>query len=81
MTTTHLENHPQAFLDANGIVVNVAIFNDHDEQLIARCVELDQLGETSVDCCRFGEAVIGWSWNGKKFVAPVAEPIPDTPAE
>ena len=66
----HLENHPQAFIDADGIVVNIAIFNEHDAELIAHLVQVDQFGKTSVDCCRFGEAVIGWIWNGESFASP-----------
>ena len=86
----HLENHPQAFVNANGVVVNVAIFQDHDDALIADCLKYSSPpAEKAIDCCAKGEAKIGQIWTGRKFVdpTPVEEPpveeapLEETPAE
>ena len=78
----HLENHPQAFVDADGNVLNVAIFADHDADLIASIASGDYRVVEVVDCCEHGEASVGYTWDGTAFAAPLVElPAEEVPAE
>ena len=57
----HLEEHPHAFLDANSVVINVAIFSEHDSELlqtIANAIEATSF----ICCCDNGLAQVGWRW-------------------
>jgi hypothetical protein len=69
---SHLEFHPHAFIDANNIVINIAVFNesDHNEEIINDACLLNG-GIQAVCCCIFGMATVGATWTGTKFI-PVA---------
>jgi len=63
----HLENHPHAFIDASNVVLNVAVFNDHDEALIDAIRQVHKGAVQSLCCCNYGLATIGSIWNGERF--------------
>ena len=68
----HFEDHPHAFL-ANNVVINVAVFAEHDEELIDFICQANG-GEQSLCCCNLGMvAPMGWTWNGTTFIEPVME--------
>ena len=76
----HLENHPQAFIDADGVVVNIAILELHDDKLMKQLVLLEPFAVSSVDCCEFGAARIGQIFDGAQFIDTVVEePIVEEP--
>ena len=63
----HLSQHPHAFL-VNDVVVNVAIFAEHDEQLINFICQ-ENGGEQYLCCCKLGmDAPMGWTWDGETFI-------------
>lgn len=63
----HLEGHPHAFVDANGVVLNVAAFDNHNEKLIS-AVMLAQADAVGFVClCLHGMTSIGSIWDGTTF--------------
>jgi hypothetical protein len=67
-TTTHLSEHPHAFIDENNTVINVLVFKekDHDSDLLE--VFRKSLNATQVVCCcAFGFAGKNWTWDGTNF--------------
>lgn len=68
----HLEHHPHAFIK-NGVVVNVAVFDGHDSELIDIIRQAND-GDLSVCCCDNGAASIGYTWNGVRFYPPKPYP-------
>jgi hypothetical protein len=73
---THLDNHPQAFIDANNIVINVLAYSSHDTDLIAatKTVQEEVFGKTltPIDCCVEGWANVDEKWlgEGKGWLLP-----------
>lgn len=70
----HVNEHLHAFLTGN-VVINVAVFNEHDEELIDFICK-ENGGEQFLCCCNLGMVPqIGWTWDGTTFIEPVAENI------
>jgi hypothetical protein len=68
----HLEEHPHAFLTGN-VVINVAVFAEHDEELIDLICQAND-GEQSLCCCNLGMVPrTGWTWDGTTFIELVTE--------
>ena len=65
----HLQEHPHAFLDTDGMVINVAVFYEHDENLI-KAVSDTMNAVTFVCCCDNGLAQVGWKWLGTCWQPP-----------
>jgi hypothetical protein len=74
----HLEDHPHAFIDVNNVVLNVAVFNEHDEVLIETIRLVHEGAVKSLCCCNYGLAVIGSVWNGERFCGLDGVPLPLT---
>jgi hypothetical protein len=75
MTVQHLDGHPHAFVNNSGTVVNVAVFDDHIADTINFIRESHYSDTTVVCCCVNGDANLGDTWDGKKFIsAPVQDP-------
>jgi hypothetical protein len=88
----HIEEHPYAFLDAEGVVVNVAVFIEHND-LLATTLAKESGGVSAISLCDAGNASIGWQrvndlwkpispfaswvWNGATWQAPIARPTDD----
>lgn len=56
----HLQEHPHAFIK-NTYVINIAVFNEHDSNLlevIKKSLEADEV----VCCCDNGIAEVGYRW-------------------
>jgi hypothetical protein len=64
---THIENHPQAFVNERGIVDSIAVFAEHDADLIAACMDA-AIVTSVVDCCEHGVPRIGQVWTGTEFI-------------
>lgn len=62
----HLDNHPHAFLNENNTVVNVCLFNDHDEDLLEQ-VKNHFSASSFKSCCEFGTAFINGDFYNNKF--------------
>lgn len=84
----HQNEHPHAFVK-NGRVVNVAVFAEHDQELIER-VRVEQDADEAVCCCDNQYVPsLHWSWDGSSFEAATPEYLysvgvlenPPTPAE
>ena len=69
----HLENHPHAFLK-DGVVVNVAVFDGHDSELLDVIKEAHN-ADLVMCCCDHGMASIGGFWDGTRFYP--AKPYPN----
>jgi len=66
---THLDEHPHAFV-IDGLVVNVAIFAEHNEPLIAE-VAATYGNAIAVCCCNVGVMPsVDWAWDGSQFIEP-----------
>jgi hypothetical protein len=85
----HLDEHEHAFVDENGVVIGIAIFDEsaHDSEWIDTFAT-KQGNEKIICCCTYGKPYIGDTWNeeNKKWIetAPrIAEPIviPNAPKE
>jgi hypothetical protein len=74
----HLEQHPHAFIDANNVVLSVAIFNEHDEVLIDVVRQTHEGAIKSLCCCNYGLATVGSIWNGERFCDIDNIPLPLT---
>jgi hypothetical protein len=64
MTTTHLEDHAHAFLDANNVVQQIAVFaenghNDAEIQAFAESIGFVK----AICCCTHGKPYMGDTWN------------------
>ena len=62
----HLDKHPHAFIDKDNMVLNVAVFNGHDEDLIELIKSQHEGAVASICCCNYGLAGIGAIWNNEK---------------
>jgi hypothetical protein len=64
----HIENHPHAFIGSDNIVVNVAVYNEHDETLLNQQKILQEetfeKNVTVICCCNEGLANIGETFLG-----------------
>jgi hypothetical protein len=70
----HLENHPHAFFDADGKVIQVALFSGHNHALLDQVKE--EFGYHSHRCCcDNGLAYIGGDFYNGKFYT--AQPYPE----
>lgn len=67
---THIENHPFAFIDGTGAVINVAMFATHDESFVDSLTELYPMAVDAISCCDHGMAGIGQIWDGETFNDP-----------
>lgn len=68
----HLLEHPHAFIKDNR-VINVAIFAEHDAELIKK-VAMDCGAFETVCCCDYESVpTIHSSWNGALFEPPTLE--------
>lgn len=63
----HIEGHPYAFLDADNNVINIAVFDVHDQDLVV-AIAHSQNAMNFVSCCEFGRAYIGGKFDGSKFI-------------
>ena len=78
----HLENHPYAFINSENIVINVAIFHEHDNLLVNDVTvsqeETFNIALQAISCCEEGSANVGekflGSGNGWLPVEPPIEP-------
>jgi hypothetical protein len=61
----HLEGHPHAFL-RNDTVINVAVFDGHDSELLNVFKEAHN-ADWVMCCCDHGPAFIGGLWDGTRF--------------
>ena len=64
MSITHLEQHDHAFLNANNVVEQIAVFaenahNDTEIQTFAEAIGYVK----AVCCCSFGKPYIGDTWD------------------
>jgi len=64
MTIQHLEQHDHAFLNANNVVEQIAVFaadahNDAEIQAFAEAIGFVK----AVCCCTFGKPYIGDTWD------------------
>lgn len=65
--TTHLDNHPHAFLDESNNVINVSLFDDHNSYLLED-VKSHLSATQVVCCCDYGIAYKpGDFYNGKFY--------------
>ena len=70
----HLQGHPQAFLDENNIVINVCVFEQHDESLIDSIKEHFNAVK-SIDCCSVGQqGNLNEEFFNNKFYPPKPSP-------
>lgn len=74
----HLEEHPHALLDDNNNVINVAVFEEHDAELL-EIIKTANNAVATVCCCDNGVAVIGGKWNGVHFLDAEGNRVPKTP--
>jgi hypothetical protein len=70
--TNHLEDHRHAFIK-NGIVINVAVFDGHDSELLQSIINDFNLDEI-VCCCNHGIPLLNSKWNGIEFTPPAPYP-------
>jgi len=69
--------HPYAFYDVSGLVINVASFGGHDEELVKEIARANNYhGWVSV--CEHGDIKTGDTWDGEKIIK--AEPVPQAPS-
>lgn len=74
----HLDNHPHAFINTSGYVVQVAVFSEHNEELLQSIKK--QLEENyneildTICCCDNGNTDMGWKWTGQCWQPP--QPFP-----
>lgn len=64
MSITHLEHHEHAFLNANNVVEQIAVFaenahNDAEIQTFAEAIGFVK----AVCCCTFGKPYMGDTWD------------------
>jgi hypothetical protein len=64
MTINHLQEHEHAFLNANNIVENIAVFapNGHNDEEIQKFAEGAGFAK-AICCCVFGKPYIGDTWD------------------
>lgn len=72
--TTHLENHPHAFLDSNNIVQEVYVFDNHDSNLIEE-IKLTFGYADAKCCCDYGMAYKNGDFYNGKLYTP--QPYPE----
>jgi hypothetical protein len=84
MSITHLEQHDHAFLNANNVVEQIAIFaadahNDAEIQAFAEAIGYVK----AVCCCTFGKPYIGDTWDeaNKVWIQTAPRIIPIEPIE
>ena len=65
----HLEEHPHAFLNADSFVFNVAVFSEHDENLLKTIASAIN-AKSYVCCCDNGLGQLGWKWLGFAWQPP-----------
>jgi hypothetical protein len=75
---THLEQHPHAFINSSGYVVQIAAFNEHDNELLQSIkTQLEENSNEKLDvicCCDHGSANIGWRWTDSCWQPPSPYP-------
>lgn len=71
----HLEGHLHAFLDNDNNVINVAVFNEHNTEIL-EAVKVANNCASYICCCDNGIAVIGGKWNGEFFTDAQGDRIP-----
>ena len=64
MTNSELLDY--AFIDANGTVLNVCVFSEHDENLL-ETIKNSLNANTYISCKDNGLAAIGGIWDGQYF--------------
>ncbi len=65
----HLAEHPHAFTVGNDVVL-VAVFAEHDEELI-NLIRESNSAEQAICCCNIGVLPSpGWTWDGTTFIEP-----------
>lgn len=63
-------SHPHAFIKDN-VVINVAVFNEHDHELID-AVRIANNADWVQCVCDYGKTIApGWIWNGTEFVEAI----------
>ena len=79
MSITHLTEHEHAFLNANNIVAQIAVFaedahNDAEIQAFAEAIGYIK----AICCCTFGKPYIGDTWDetNKVWIQTVPRIIP-----
>jgi len=75
---THQENHEHAFIDSSNTVINVAVFDGHDHELIQIIQNAHTGAVATICCCDNGIASVGYTWNGSRFLTPDGELAPLT---
>jgi hypothetical protein len=65
MNTT--DTFTYALLDENNVVINIAVFDNQDENLIQAITQANH-AVRAILCNEFGEAVAGGIWNGERFL-------------
>lgn len=56
-----------ALLNENDVVVNIAVFDNYNEDLLQTITEANN-AVRAILCNEFGEAVVGGIWNGERFL-------------
>jgi hypothetical protein len=69
----HTDNHMQAFLDVNNLVIAVNIFDGHNESLIQQVKEFHNAADVK-SCSIYGQASAGDEFYNGKFYGP--KPFP-----
>lgn len=64
MTINHLDQHPHAFINANGLVENIAAFaaESHNDEEIQKFAEATGYVK-AICCCVYGKPYIGDTWD------------------
>jgi hypothetical protein len=79
MTTNHLPEHEHAFLNAENVVEQIAIFaaDAHNDAEIQRFAELTGYVK-AICCCSFGKPYIGdtWSEENKGWILTAPRDVP-----
>lgn len=73
--TNHLEGHLHAFLDNDNNVVNIAVFDEHNFELL-ETIKVANNYTSYVCCCDNGVASIGGKWTGEFFTDPNGDRLP-----
>lgn len=66
-----------ALIDENNVVINIAVFDSHDEGLINLIVATNNAVK-AISCDEFGTAKVQGTWNGERFLDSEGNKLPLT---
>jgi hypothetical protein len=73
----HLLAHEHALVDENNVVLNVAVFDGHNHELL-EAIRVANNAAKIICCCDNGMAVVNGTWTGEHFLDVEGNRVPLT---